>query len=131
MTDLLPDGLVIVDTPPKADSDLRPALREADVILVPVAASHVDLWATEGVIDLAKRENKRPKVVLNRVKRGTRLDAEVRESAEQLDADLLDTVLAHRVVYAETLGQGLGALEAARKGPAHTEVLALLAELRD
>ncbi|MCE5974261.1 ParA family protein [Sinirhodobacter sp. WL0062] len=123
--------VVIIDTPPKVDSDLRPALREADVILVPVAASHVDLWATEGVLDLARRENKRPKVVLNRVKRGTRLDAEVRESAEQLEADLLDAVLAHRVVYAETLGQGLGALEAARKGPAHAEVLALLAELTD
>ena len=40
--------LVIVDTPPKVDADLRPALREADLVLVPVASSHVDLWATEG-----------------------------------------------------------------------------------
>ena len=51
--------VVLVDTPPKVDADLRPALREADLILVPVAASHVDLWATEGVLDLAARERKR------------------------------------------------------------------------
>ena len=57
---------VIIDTPPKVDSDLRPALREADVILVPVSASHVDLWATEGVLDMARRLGKRPVVVLNR-----------------------------------------------------------------
>ncbi|WP_330450765.1 ParA family protein [Paracoccus marcusii] len=39
---------VIIDTPPKIDSDLRPALRVADLVVVPVATSHVDLWATEG-----------------------------------------------------------------------------------
>ena len=121
--------VVIIDTPPKVDSDLRPALREADLIVVPVAASHVDLWATEGVLDLARREGKRPKVVLNRVKRGTRLDAEVREAAEQLEADLVEASLAHRVVFAETLGQGLGVLEAPRRGPASAEIEALLDEL--
>ena len=44
--------IVLVDTPPKIDADLRPALREADLVLVPVASSHVDLWATEGVLSL-------------------------------------------------------------------------------
>src|SRR5690606_6143912 len=54
---------VIIDTPPKIDSDLRPALRVADLVLVPVATSHVDLWATEGVrseehtSELQSREN--------------------------------------------------------------------------
>lgn len=109
--------VVIVDTPPKVDSDLRPALREADVILVPIAASLVDLWATEGVLDLARREGKRPKLVLNRVRGGTRLDAEVRAAAAALEGDLLPVALAHRVVYAETLGQGLGAVEARAPAP--------------
>ncbi|MFC5738616.1 ParA family partition ATPase [Sinirhodobacter huangdaonensis] len=118
--------VVIIDTPPKVDSDLRPALREADMVLVPISASLVDLWATEGVLDLARREGKQPKLVLNRVKRGTRLDGEVRSAAEKLEGELLEPVLAHRVVYAETLGQGLGALEAARRGPASDEVEALL-----
>ncbi|MDF2142282.1 ParA family partition ATPase [Paenirhodobacter sp. CAU 1674] len=121
--------VVIIDTPPKVDSDLRPALREADVILVPVAASHVDLWATEGVLDLARREGKRPKVVLNRTKSGTRLGDQVAAAAAELEADLLAATLAHRVTYAETLGQGLGVLETARKGPAHAEVTALMDEV--
>lgn len=118
--------VVIIDTPPKVDSDLRPALREADMVLVPISASLVDLWATEGVLDLARREGKLPKLVLNRVKRGTRLDAEVRTAAEQLEGELIAPVLAHRVVYAETLGQGLGVVEAVRRSPAHDEVEALL-----
>ncbi len=116
--------VVIIDTPPKVDSDLRPALREADVIVVPISASLVDLWATEGVLDLARREGKRPKLVLNRVKGRTRVDAEVRAAAGELEGDLLTATLAHRVIYAETLGQGLGVVEA-RRSPATTEVEAL------
>lgn len=121
--------VVIVDTPPKVDSDLRPALREADVILVPIGASLVDLWATEGVLDLARREGKRPIIVLNRVRRGTRLDAEVRSAAAGLEGDLAEALFTHRTAFAETLGQGLGVSEAGRRTPAAAEVEALLAEV--
>ncbi|MGG7643603.1 ParA family partition ATPase [Rhodovulum sp. YNF3179] len=121
--------VVIVDTPPKADADLRPALRAADLVLVPVASSQVDLWATEGVLDLARREGRPVRVVLNRTRAGTRLAAEVAEKAAALDADVAVAVLANRVAYAETLGQGLGVLEAGRKGPAAAEITALADEI--
>jgi chromosome partitioning protein len=120
---------VIVDTPPKVDADLRPALREADLVLVPVASSHVDLWATEGVLDLARRENKPCTVVLNRARAGTRLGAEVAAAASEMDAGLAVAQLANRVVYAQTLGEGLGAQESARAGAAAAEVRALAAEI--
>lgn len=123
------NDIVIVDTPPKADSDLRPALRAADLVLVPVASSHVDLWATEGVLDLARREGKPVTVVLNRTRKGTRLGAEVAGQAAEMEAGLAETMLANRVSYAETLGNGLGVQEAARKGPAAIEVQALCAEI--
>lgn len=107
--------IVIVDTPPKVDADLRPALREADLVLVPVASSHVDLWATDGVLDLASRENKVAWLVLNRVRTGTRLSEDVARAAGEMTAGLASAQLANRVVYAETLGQGLGAQEAGTK----------------
>ena len=108
--------IVIVDTPPKVDADLRPALRAADLILVPVASSHVDLWATEGVLDLAARERKSAWLVLNRVRSGTRLAEDVARAAADMTAELATARLANRVVYAETLGQGRGAEEAGAKG---------------
>lgn len=120
---------VIIDTPPKADADLRPALREADLVLVPVASSHVDLWATEGVLDLARREGKEVLIVLNRARPGTRLGAEVAEAARALAADVAETALSNRVTYAETLGQGLGASEAPRSAAARAEIEALIAEI--
>ncbi|MDX5401845.1 MAG: ParA family protein [Rhodobacterales bacterium] len=116
--------VVIVDTPPKVDADLRPALREADLVLVPVAASMVDLWATDGVFDLIGREGRRAVIVLNRVKAGTRLGEEVAAAAAEVGG-VAGATLGQRVVFAETLGQGLGASEA--RGAAAGEV-ALLAD---
>lgn len=122
--------IVLIDTPPKADSDLRPALRAAEHVLVPVASSHVDLWATEGVLDLARREGRATTLVLNRTRPNTRLGAEVMQAASEMDAVLAKASLANRVAYAETLGHGLGVLEAARRGPAADEIIALADEVR-
>ena len=120
--------VVIVDTPPKVDADLRPALREAALVLVPVASSHVDLWATEGVIDLARREHKSVAIVMNRARTGTRLAAEVAEAAAALEGRVLDTVLSFRVAYAEALGLGMGVQELPRS-PAGAEVQRLADEV--
>ena len=122
--------IVIIDTPPKADSDLRPALRAADLVLVPVATSHLDLWAVEVVLYLADREDKPAVIVMTRNRAGTRLAADVAEKASEMSADVAETPLANRVVYAETLGQGRAALEAP-KGPAHAEVTGLVAEIEE
>ena len=127
----LRDGadVVIIDTPPKADSDLRPALRAADLVLVPVASSHLDLWATDGVLDLARREGCPVLVVLNRARAGTRLGADILVAAQELEAEIAQTQIANRVAYAETLGQGLGGVEGARSPAIRSECEALLAEV--
>ena len=122
--------IVIIDTPPKADSDLRPALRAADLVLVPVASSHLDLWAVEMVLYLADREDKDAMLVMTRARPGTRLTADVTAKARDMKARLADTSMANRVVYAETLGKGKAAVEAP-KGPAHGEMAALMAEIRE
>jgi chromosome partitioning protein len=120
---------VIIDTPPKADSDLRPALRVADLVLVPIASSHVDLWATDGVLDLARREGREVLLVMNRARAGTKLGAEILEAAKALSADLADTQIANRVAYAESLGHGLAAIEGAANPALKAEMEALLAEV--
>lgn len=123
--------IVIVDTPPKVDADLRPALREAGLVLIPVAASHVDLWAVDGVLDLVAREKRSAMIVLNRMKAGTRLATSVAAAAADLagtsGAQVASPCLAQRVSYAETLGQGGSVVETA--GPARAEIMALAEEV--
>lgn len=121
--------ILIIDTPPKADSDLRPALRAADLVLIPVATSHLDLWAVEAVLDLAQREDKAAMIVMTRGRAGTRLAGDVAQKAAAMDAEVAATTMANRVVYAETLGQGRTAPEAP-KGPARAEVGALVQDVQ-
>ena len=121
--------VIIVDTPPKVDSDLRPALREADLVLVPVASSQVDVWATEGVLELAARADVPCLLVMNRARKGTRLSGAVAAEMAALEAPSAHTVLANRVIYAEALGEGLGVMEKARSNPATAEIAALAEEL--
>ncbi len=119
---------VLIDTPPKIDSDLKPAIRESDLVIVPVSASHMDVWATEGVLDLANREKARVMVVLNRAKAGTKVAASVDEALVGMGVTRAQTVIGHRVAYADTLGDGKGVLERG-KGTWTGEMTALTDEV--
>jgi len=121
--------VVIVDTPPKVDADLRPALRVADLVLVPVAASQMDVWATDGVLDLCAREKRAALIVLNRMRSGTRLAEDIAQAAAELNADVASARLGQRVGYAESLGLGLAVQELPGAGAAAREATALLAEI--
>jgi chromosome partitioning protein len=123
------NDFVILDTPPKVDADLRPALRVSDLVIVPVATSQVDVWAVESVLDLVTRENRRALVVLNRYKSGTRVGADVAAALGDMDVTVAQTTLGNRVVFAETLGLGRGVQERG-KGAAFDEVVSLVAEVR-
>ncbi len=124
------NDFVIVDTPPKADSDLRPALREADLVIVPVSASQLDLWATEAVLELVERTRRPSLAVLNRARAGTRLSTEMVTGMQSLEAPVAQTVLGNRVVFAEALGAGFGVSERQPSGRAAAEIAALAAEIR-
>ncbi len=119
---------VFVDTPPKIDSDLKPAIRESDLVIVPVSASQVDVWATEGVLDMANREKAEVMVVLNRAKAGTRVADDVDKALKELGVSRAKSTLGHRVAFPETMGIGKGVQERG-KGLWADEVAALTKEV--
>lgn len=49
---------VIVDTPPKSDSEARPAIEAADLVAVPIQPTPVDLWATQPTLALIAGERR-------------------------------------------------------------------------
>lgn len=119
---------ILVDTPPKIDSDLKPAIRESDLVIVPVSASQIDVWATEGVLDLAQREKAEVMVVLNRAKAGTKVAEAVDKSLRELGVTRAKTVLGHRVAFPETMGIGKAVMERG-KGAWTDEIDALTTEV--
>ena len=119
---------VIVDTPPKVDSDLRPVIRESSLVLVPRATSQVDLWALDSILELAERTNVPALVVLNRFKPGTRVSTDIEGALAEREVPRATAVLGNRIVYAESLGQGKGVLEMG-KGAWTAEIEALRDEV--
>ncbi|MCW5700940.1 MAG: ParA family protein, partial [Rhodospirillales bacterium] len=45
--------LVIIDSPPHAETEAKTAIRYADLVLIPVQPSPMDVWATQPTMNLA------------------------------------------------------------------------------
>jgi chromosome partitioning protein len=125
----LSHDLVIVDSPPHAETEARIAVRAATLVLVPVQPSPFDLWATQPTLDLARRERRPALLVLNRVPSRTRLTEEMLEKLRELDAEVAEASLGSRVGFASSLAAGLGVSEAAASSPAAREIEALASEI--
>lgn len=121
--------LVIIDTPPKMGVDGRPAIEVADLIIIPVTPSQVDLWATEPTIELAGAEKKPVMLVLNRASTRTRITGEVRQLLDQMEGRVADIIVGNRVAFAEAMGTGLGVIERQPSRPAAKEIDALASEV--
>lgn len=121
--------LVIVDTPPHADSEARNAMELASLVVVPMQPTPADLWATQATVELAERERVPARLVLNRVPPRARLTEEITAMIGGFRAPLAAGRLGNRVAYAESLGCGSTVMEMGGNGTAAEEVRALAAEL--
>ena len=97
--------------PSTETGDSHPSPELNSLVIVPVSASQVDVWATEGVLELAQREKAEIMVVLNRAKAGTRVADDVDRALTELGVTRAAAVLGHRVAFPETMGAGKGVLE--------------------
>jgi len=99
--------VVIIDTPPHADTESRFALRVASLVIVPVQPSPLDLWATQSVLDMARGERVPALMVLNRVPARARLTAGMVEEIAKFPAPVASARLGNRVAFAATLVEGV------------------------
>ena len=120
---------VVVDSPPHRDLSAKAGLRNADLVVVPVQPSPMDLWATDSILALAKRESTPCLVVLNRVPARGRLSDRVAEIMRERDLPMAQTRLGNRQAFASSLMDGLGVTEAAPKSLAAQEINSLCAEI--
>ncbi len=126
--------VVIIDTPPHADTDSRFALRVASLVIVPVQPSPLDLWATRSVLDLARAEHVPAMIVLNRVPARARLTAEMVERIANLPAPVASARIGNRVAFAATLAAGVSVADSRLShepwcAEAAHEIAALAAEI--
>jgi len=121
--------IVLIDSPPHAETEARIAVRAARLVLVPVQPSPMDLWATKPTLDLAHAEKVPALLVLNRVPARANLTATVLDALKALEVPLAASQIGNRVAFAAALAEGLGILEYDRASAAAEEIAALAAEI--
>ena len=114
--------IVIIDTPPKIESDARPSIEAADLVLIPVTPSHVDFWATEAIIEIAKKAGKKIFIQINRANERSKLVKKTHEYINTINVKSTNTLIGHRQIYASSMGEGKTAIEKQRKSNAVEEI---------
>lgn len=121
--------LVIIDSPPHAETEARIAIRTADLVVVPVQPSPMDVWATRPTLELAAAEKVPALLVFNRVPARANLTEAMEAEAKQLGAKIARARLGNRVAFAAALAEGKAVGEAQPSGRAAQEIAALAKEI--
>jgi chromosome partitioning protein len=120
---------VVVDSPPHAQTDAKTVIRAADLVVVPVQPSALDLWATKPTIDLAAQERRAVLLVLNRLPARSPAAREMAAEAAGLGAELARSRLGNRGSFAASLAVGKGVGETAPDTIAAREARKLAREI--
>ena len=120
---------VVIDTPPYADSDLRAVIREGLLVLVPCQPSPLDVWASRPTLEMAAKEKRPIRFLMNRVPSRSRSIDEANAALAEIGAVPLLAFLGNRQSYVAATARGQGVVEYEPRGPAAKEAAALCKEV--
>ena len=115
---------IIIDGAPQIANLAASAIKAADIILIPVQPSGLDVWATADMVDIIKQriditEGKlKAAFVINRVIKNTKIGNEILSVIAEYGLPVLQTVIHQRVAYASTISEGQTVFESG-----HTEAI--------
>ena len=114
--------IVIIDTPPKIESDARPAIEASNLVLIPIAPSPVDFWATESIIEIAKKAKRKILIQINRANHRSKLISKTHEYIKSINISATKTLIGHRQIFIASMGEGKTVVEKQRKSKAVEEI---------
>ncbi|MBM3602305.1 MAG: ParA family protein [Alphaproteobacteria bacterium] len=120
---------VIVDSPPHTQTEAKIAIRSADLVLIPLQPSPLDVWATQRTVELTTAEGRPLLAVLNRVTGRAKLVEATRQEFAAHGIPLAETGIANRVAYSVSLAKGSGVAETAPNSLAAEEINRLIVEI--
>ncbi len=121
--------VVIVDSPPHAETEARIAVRSASIVVVPVQPSPMDVWATQPTLELAAAEKVPALLVLNRVPPRANLTDEMIAQIKESGAQIAKSRIGNRVAFASALAEGRAIGEVQPSGKGSREMAALAKEI--
>jgi chromosome partitioning protein len=121
--------IVIVDSPPHAETEAKLAIRAADLVLIPVQLSPMDIWATGPTVQLARAAGVPVLLVLNRVPPRANIVQIMRAQLAEKELPVAQATIGNRVAFAESMLEGLTVLESDPRSTAAAEIDALKQEI--
>jgi len=103
---------IIIDGVPSLMNMSVAAVKAADLVLIPIQPSPLDMWASSELVDLVQQRQQitdggpQAAFVLNRVVKNTRLSGEAKNVLEQSVFPLFETIIHHRQAYSSLLKNG-------------------------
>ncbi|PZP56204.1 MAG: cobyrinic acid a,c-diamide synthase [Micavibrio aeruginosavorus] len=121
---------VIIDTPPHAESESSISIRMADLVLIPVQPSPLDIWACAPTLKLVLADKKSLLIVLNRVPSKSKLNVMIMDKLEGMGIPVSHQALGNRVSFAASIMMGLGVVEYEPRSTAADEIRGLINEIQ-
>ena len=97
--------------------------------MIPISPSPVDFWATEPIIEIAKRAKKRIVIQINRANPRAKLMKKTYAYIKELGMEKTNTLIGHRQIFVSSMGEGKTVIEKQRKGKAAQEIAELSSEI--
>lgn len=120
--------MVVIDSPPHTDSESTIAIRAADLVLIPIQPSPLDVWASRSTIKAAQEEGREVLIIMNRVLPRTKLTGAIASKLEELGVSAAKAMLGSRVSYVSSLMEGKGVVETEGKSSAAVKEIRALAK---
>ena len=125
---------IIIDGPPQVADVTRSAIMAADLVLIPVQPSPLDVWGARAVVALLAeaaimKPSQKTAFAVSRKIVNTAIGRDVADALAVYRMPVLATALAQRVGFAEALATGQTVLETDPAGSASAEVMELTREI--
>ena len=125
---------VLIDCPPSVHSEqTSDALSRADLALIPVQPSPLDLWASvqiEAEVERARESNPGlgALLVINQLEPRTRLSQVMRDALAELSLPAAESAVRRRMIYRKSVVQGRSVLDVGSQGAAAAEEIRQLVD---
>jgi chromosome partitioning protein len=126
--------VIVIDSPPRVTDIARSAILAADLVIIPVQPSPLDVWAAQDTVALITdalvyKETIKSVFAINREIVHTVIGREVSEALKGGKIPVLRSHISQRVAFAESIAEGQTVFETKTDQKAIQEIEALTTEL--
>lgn len=125
---------MVIDSPPATGEYTRKVLSLSDMVIIPIGASPLDIWATRETLEMvSEARSNQPgmlaKLLIYRKIPRTRVGEEIRGAIQDYGLDVFQAEVGQRVAFVEAMIAGLSVIEFSPRSIAATEIQNLCQEI--